>query len=1515
MSIVADYPSVGSHRGLHRHHKHEVEKVPSQHFRVGYQKVTLDIDLAERTIYGETEITALPLESSLKEIKLDCRNIQIKSVIINQRRANFYYGDFSQNDEYMNDPENPVLADYKYNPYTETNSDNISISQHHLYRGKFYPLYSDQNNSDHPSAAQQRQTSELVIKIPDSINLRLQSNASRPTLSSPMGTTRSINGTPVTANSLMNSDRVYTPLNLKIIYTVKNSRNGIRFFGGRNTSIPRDRWFCYTFNNDLHTSASTWVPCIDNFNEKPAWDINIVVPKTIGDIGREKIIGTKEAEEALRQIQLEEMDEDDADVDADGESKVEEGGSKVDDGAKDEDTEKGENNEETTDKDPNAADNKSDESSDNGVDESRQIVVAVPDLVSFKETPHKVDMSKKVVNFQFYNPVSAHHLGFAVGPFEKVPLLEPSPSNGKLVPRKAFLASFADENEEPLDMSMEANSNKVPTMYYFLPGRREEVINSTLFMYKALNFYSKEFSSFPFTSYTVVFLEDFPSDVCTFAGMTIASDKLLYGPRLIEPSFKTTEILSSALAEQYSGVNVLPKSLNDIWCTTGLAGYMSLQFLKKLYGVNMFKYMIRQKSELLCRLDINKRPMSNQHFRFPINWHLDLEFLRLKAPLILYILNQRMVRTDRSFGLSRVIPKIFLQAMSNDSPHGNCLSTSHFQHVCEKVVHHKLDGFFENWVHNPGVPRFTISQKFNKKRMFIEMSIRQTQSSTKMKRLAAENDEELTLPEMRRYVQQFKNKYFIDEADQMISGEESFEPLPAFTGPITIRIHEADGTPYEHILYIREPYTKFDIQYNTKYRRTRRRKEGLLDDSEENKSSNSEGYLGDILMTSSEAAKWGLKEDATDESTNIAEMQSYAFEWMRFDADNEWICEKHLNVSDEMQESMLQQDRDVDAQMEAVQYFADIVRPKLHFANILLRTLLDTRYFYGVRIEAAHALARISSEDNDHIGMRYLLRAFKRCYCYNHKSASSYDEFDPKEYHPLPNDFSCYTDMLVMKSIVQSLSEVRNKDGDSPIELKKIILTIFRYNDNMDNEFDDCLFVCEMLRSLSLIIEHSKKFLPNHKVSVLDNVEATADIGLEISREAMMEINRAVKMDGLQPSYHNCITVTAFEEKLNLCRRGLIKLRFEELIKYTHPRNDMEIRLMAFRALLLLGGLRNTAVLRLLFVTLKLEKSEYLKESLGELFVESIGSEANEGTLVDAEPSHDNSQGINHDESQVGNSNSTMSSGLSIVQEESTNDIMESRKIQMARKTIDGRIEILRNDIADKSGLKDILWDAVHSCLLPIGIKRDLLDAIALLYPAENSFKIKTDLPADKKVVARWNEKDVEPNKKFPVTLKREGRLTIQIPSIQLKTTFTKPVLRVKTRHPEKTTPRLTLTTSNPKKLAVKMENQIPVKTQERKKVLVSRMDQSLKITLRFKPGTIIPGAPKRSKLHLIKQSSILPIRYIRFNLISKEIWASDVEDFGQKADNVAPVLKTESKIVTLKIPKAKLMSLSERQA
>ncbi|GME96101.1 unnamed protein product [Ambrosiozyma monospora] len=438
---------------------------------------------------------------------------------------------------------------------------------------------------------------------------------------------------------------------------------------------------------------------------------------------------------------------------------------------------------------------------------------------------------------------------------------------------------------------------------------------------------------------------------------------------------------------------------------------MAIQFMKRLFGLNHYKFLVKDRMDQVCDLDVGRRPLGNQLFRFPINVDQDFEFLKLKSPLILFILDRRMTKTDKSFGLSRVIPKIFLQAMSGDLISGNCLSTAHFQHVCEKVAHHKLEGFFNNWVHFSGVPTFRITQRFNRKRMMIEMTIRQMQrgggglgggSNGNGGGHGDSNggsDEAHDADAIRK---QHLRDNFVDEANKLLADDQAFDPQNVFTGPITIRIHEADGTPYEHIVDIREPYTKIDIQYNTKYRRVKKKKLDDNDDedgtgtvtgsgsgkksSKNNNNNDDDGrvqMLGDILTSSSEMEAWGLKEDdnvdengngpentvntanSTNNSNNAA--ASEAFEWIRVDADFEWIAKFNINQQDRMFESQLRQDRDVEAQLESVRYFANGNRPTVHHGNVLLRTLLDKRYFYGVRLEAAKGLARISKEENDHL--------------------------------------------------------------------------------------------------------------------------------------------------------------------------------------------------------------------------------------------------------------------------------------------------------------------------------------------------------------------------------------------------------------------------------------------------------------------------------------------------------------------------------------------------------------------
>lgn len=1436
--------------------KHDQDDFPSQRFKVGYQKVTLDIDLEQNSIIGETELTILPQDSQLKYIRLDCRGIQINSIIVNQRRAQYSYDDFLQNQEYMNDFENPVLSDYKYDPYFDSNSNNISTHQHAMLRSKFFPLFSDQNDTNESSASYAACTSELTIKLPESIKLRLQ-NTSK--LFSPIGTNRSVNETPNTASSLFNSEKFYTPLNVKINYVVKNCKNGIQFYGGKQTNIPKHKWFCYTLNNDIGCSTSSWVPCIDNFFEKPAWDINIVVPNTVGDIGTTKLIGTKEGDRALKKLASQQMVQESSQIQADVD------GDDVDEKEqKDEDI----------------------ENIDNII-----VTVVVPDIVSSRESPHTMDVGKKVVNFQFYNPVCAHHLGFAVGCFEKMPIADLKAGTDELVVNHE---SATGDPAKDLTLSFDAtNSNKVPTLLYFQAGKKEEVINSTLFLYKALDFYSKEFSSFPFTSYTLLFIDGLNSDTCSFAGMTIASESLLYPPNQIEPLFTTTEKLSIALAEQYSGVNVLPKSLNDIWLTEGIAHYMSNQLMKKLFGTNHYKFMFCKRSEQLRDIDVGKRPLGNQMFCFPINIDQDLSFIRLKAPLVLTILDRRITKTDKLFGLFRVIPKIFLQAMSNDLPNGNALSTAHFQRVCEKVAHHKLETFFQNWVHKAGVPSLRITQKFNKKRLFIEMNIRQMQTSIL-------NNKEDNILDNDIVVRDFEDS-FVHEANVAIAEDQHFPPQTTFSGPITVRIHEVDGSPYEHIMSISETITKLDIQYNTKYRRRKKDKKDGDEDEKDNekekekdikkkekeKSEPQLKMLGDVLTSSDELKNWGLKEEdslsnETDDKNDKLNEEDDAFEWLRFDADSEWICNYTINLSNKNFESQLKQDRDVDAQIESIRYFANVTRPALSHARVLLRTLVDSRYYYGVRVDAAKALAKISSEENDHIGMRLLLKAYKYLYCIDNNITSTLNELDPKEYLPKPNDFSDFSNLFVSQAILESLSLVRNKNGDAPIELKRILLNVLKYIDNSVNEFDDSRYYCSLIVSISNLISCSNTEIGSLDIDNTTVIPKFNDAKEEFIFEAIKELNRCLKMDEWSPSNKRCVTKLILEQKIRFAREGLARMDFMELLKYTIPSIEENTRTVAFSGLLILGGFRNANILNYYFTSMKLDESPYVRYQLNKLLVKSIGIAAYKTipSLID------DFEFIQSMDIEAGNKSGPGNRFIQIEDATSAKKKVHSRLDELAKHTLRGSIDMLKNDLGLGKGLSAELWNTVHSCLVPINTRRNIFDIMMILYEPKNSFMITTDLPSDKKVTAKVTSKSTEIENPgapcFIISFKREARFKIQIPNVKLKSAEEKPKKNIILKEPIKE--------------IMEFKNS--------QYVLIDKTARKFDVTIRLPQ---LKQNLSRAKSSVIRHDSISPLRFCKINMINKSVIISTNESFDAS-------YKPNTKVVTFRIDSEKFKRVLNKE-
>jgi transcription initiation factor TFIID subunit 2 len=143
---------------------------------------------------------------------------------------------------------------------------------------------------------------------------------------------------------------------------------------------------------------------------------------------------------------------------------------------------------------------------------------------------------------------------------------------------------------------------------------------------------------------------------------------------------------------------------------------------------------------------------------------------------------------------------------------------------------------------------------------------------------------------------------------------------------MTIRIHEADGTPYEHVLDIRSPFKRYEVPFNTKYKRVRRNtkrylaRQAAAQAAAEGDAEAAEamgmvdmGFGLEVWEKEQEREHWKVA-DWTEEDEGT--MSGATYEWIRMDADFEWIASIKFEQPDFMWVSQLQRDRDVVAQLE-----------------------------------------------------------------------------------------------------------------------------------------------------------------------------------------------------------------------------------------------------------------------------------------------------------------------------------------------------------------------------------------------------------------------------------------------------------------------------------------------------------------------------------------------------------------------------------------------------------------------
>ncbi|KAJ6009930.1 hypothetical protein N7499_004669 [Penicillium canescens] len=1134
-------------------------------FSVGHQKVELDIDLASKSLKGNTEITIHPHRQDLGTIWLNFRQGEIKRLSVNGKQATAKYSD-------------PYESIQLYGPH---------------YHERLVPKLD--------SLLQTPPKPTLAITIPKNVRIEELDPSSAEAqdqiaLQSTAGDVDGPGGSRAQEATLPR----FAALTVNLEFAIDSIRDGLQVVGVEHG----DRRYphAYTTNSLESGIGCPLFPCVDDTSSRCTWEFSITCPSSLGGVFDRK-------------------------------SKTAPG---------------------STTPSRSRPQNPQLSADDEGLDMS---VVCSGDLTDDIVDPK--DPSRKTVSFASYSPLGAQQIGFAIGPFEYV-----------------NLADFRESDQDE-----QLGQNAIPLHAFCLPGRADEVQNTSFPMAQAIDFFSLSYGSYPFASYKICFVDDVPTDSLPTACMSICSNHLLFPAEMIDPMYESTRTLVHGLACQWSGINIIPNEPADTWVTVGVAWYITDTFMKHLCGNNEYRFRLKQMSDRVCELDFERPSIYDMGNILKVD-PSEYRFVALKAPLVLWILDRRLTKASGKPTMSRIVTRLFLNSRMGDMPNG-AVTSSLFQKTCERLGHAKLDVFFQQWVYGAGCPRFTASQRFNKKKLVVEMMIRQVQAEQQPPR-------------------DLEKDTFLRDVKEEVRHVYAGAVQPVFTGSMTLRIHEADGTPYEHIVEIKEGVTKFDIPYNTKYKRLKRNKKqrerAVASGDAEVQEEVLLYCLGDVLQTEEEAQSWRLA-DWTKEDEERMGQESY--EWIRMDADFEWICKLSLGMPGYMYLSQLQQDRDVVAQLESLQYMA-AQREHPLISTIFVRTLMDSRYFHGIRVTAARALVKHAKDEVDWVGLYHLETAFQELFCL------------PGSPMTRSNDFSDRAAYILQQVIPDAISKVRDNSGKTPLRVKRFLFDKLKFNDNSNNEYSDNFYVASLMKSLCHAMLGRNESRNDEELDHFDMervLETQAEEQLE--KDAIAEFDRYRRMDEWSSSFQNLYSRAALHCQAQLMQAKIIDVDLMRFLPYTRAGTYDLLRIQAFQCLVDLDIGQSPELLRWLMYTLSTDSSAWIRhQSLG-LLGQALAQvafgrpEQPEGAQTD---------------------------GL-IIEQESTTEV---RRDDIARRqTIPGAIEALKRELSLDGSMKEYMWAACNSPTMNVLELSELTDLCRVLYDPITSKLVRMRLPR------YWNVKNL----------------------------------------------------------------------------------------------------------------------------------------------------------------------------
>lgn len=448
------------------------------------------------------------------------------------------------------------------------------------------------------------------------------------------------------------------------------------------------------------------------------------------------------------------------------------------------------------------------------------------------------------------------------------------------------------------------------------------------------------------------------------------------------------------------------------------------------------------------------------------------EWVRLKARLVVFLLERKLEKG----GLQRVFMHLWSEACEGRLNDG-VLTTRLLLKSVKKMTGKDLRAFADQWIFGSGAPMFTCSFLYNRKKSSIDLDLRQTTPG---------------------------------------------HPGKKYSGTLLIRVHEQDGI-FDHSVHVDDAAHRFELPYHTKIRKQRKKRGTAAEvrDAPNDSDEDMEADEGDQEV----------KEDAAEDAALTSDSSPIA--WIRLDPDMDWLCRVDVHQPDFMWTEQLENDRDVAAQHEAA---AQLSRyPGEKAAASLERIVLNTKYFYRVRVDAAMALAGCATEELAWLGMHRLFAIFAKRFGLERGGGR----------HPLPrpNLFDNLQNYFVQKALPAALAAARSGAGHVPEPVVEFLVDLLRFNDNAFNTASDNYYLAAVIEALAGALAESV-------------------VRPELFTLALEELERYGRREQILPSHRNTVMQAVLAARARLAP-GSDTRAFEP---YLAPGHYLEVRLAAFDA-------------------------------------------------------------------------------------------------------------------------------------------------------------------------------------------------------------------------------------------------------------------------------------------------------------------------------------------------------------